>query len=122
MEMKSSCMMLGENILTRIFRTFENLVELDFGQINNFDLPLISIYRLSPTTCFSSSIVILRIIVNKFDDCLCLLDGRLHQLNKLYIRVDRIDTPILTVEKLVSKSIDTNKFVFQLFYRKDYVL
>lgn len=52
-------------------------------------------------TCFSSSLVNLSISVHTFDDCLSLLDGRLHQLRKLCIVIEQIDDSTLTMENLV---------------------
>lgn len=43
---------------------------------------------LSPARCSSSSIVHLRINIHNFDDCLCLLDGRLSQLETLIAKLD----------------------------------
>ena len=43
---------------------------------------------LSPARCSSSSITHLRINIHHFDDCLCLIDGRLSQLHTLMVKLD----------------------------------
>ncbi len=44
-EKKSLRMDLGKDILTRIFRTSENLTNLDFGETNDFNGPFINYLR-----------------------------------------------------------------------------
>ncbi len=44
-EQKSLRMDLGKSILTRIFRIFENLTNLDFGETNGFNRPFINYLR-----------------------------------------------------------------------------
>jgi hypothetical protein len=94
---------LRASLLTHIFHTFTNLIELDFNQNNIEGRSLIFVYRLSSMTCYSTSLTHLSISVPIFDDCLCLLDGRLPQLRKLYILIDQIQTPLLSIENLVRK-------------------
>lgn len=50
---------------------------------------------LSSTTCVSSSISHLRIKLHNFDDCLCLLDGRLNQLHTFIVKLEYIHDPSL---------------------------
>ncbi|CAF3844748.1 unnamed protein product [Adineta steineri] len=91
---------LGKNLVTRIFNIFLNLIDLDFLQdlIRNFTL--VSVYKLPSTICYSSSLISLSICVDTIDDCLCLLDGRLFQLQKLTIAIKQIDNSTLTTENL----------------------
>jgi len=94
---------LGKNLLMRIFNIFLNLIDLDLNQNSIESRLLISIYGLSSMTCYSSNLVNLSISVNTFDDCLCLLDGRLHQLRKLCIVIKKIENSTLTKESLVKQ-------------------
>lgn len=80
---------LGKNLLTRTFNIFLNLIDLDFNQSSIASRTLISIYGLSSMTCYSSNLVSLNISVDSLDDCTGLLDGRLHQLHKLYIIIKK---------------------------------
>jgi hypothetical protein len=76
-------MNLRENALTHTLHTFTNLIELDLNQSNIARRPIFSVYRSSSMTCCPTSLTHLSISVKIFDDCLCLLDGRLSQLRKL---------------------------------------
>ena len=96
----------GENILSRIFHTFTNLIELDFNENNIESRPSLSISGLPPTLCFSFNLINLSITIKTFDDCLCLLDGRFLQLKKLCVVIVKINTPLLSIENLVRKSMN----------------
>jgi len=98
---------LRDNFLTDIFHTFTNLIELDLNQSNIDIRPLLSVYGLSSMTCYSTSLTHLSISVQIFNDCLCLLDGRLSQLRKLYVFISKIYRPSLSIENLVRKYIST---------------
>ncbi|CAF3233891.1 unnamed protein product [Rotaria sp. Silwood2] len=111
-----SCIDLGKNLLTRIFNIFLNLIDLDFNQNSIESRTLISIYGLSSMTCYSSNLVNLSITVDTFDDCLCLLDGRLHQLYKLCILIKKIENSILTTENL--KTLSNMKYFSLSSYRQ----
>jgi hypothetical protein len=99
-------MCLHEDFLTPILHTLTNLIELDFNQ-SNIDVCPLSVYKLSSMTCYSTSLTHLSISVKIFDDCLCLLDGRLSQLRKLDVFIVKIHTPSLSIENLVRKYIST---------------
>ncbi|CAF1516820.1 unnamed protein product [Adineta ricciae] len=45
---------------------------------------------LSPSRCYSSGIVFLSIDIKDLDDCLCLLDGRLSQLETLLVKIHQV--------------------------------
>jgi hypothetical protein len=96
-----------EDVLTHTLHTFTNLIELDLNQNYIAVRPIFSVYRLSSMTCYSTSLTHLSISVKIFDDCLCLLDGRLSQLRKLYVFIIKIHTPSLSIENLVRKYIST---------------
>ncbi|CAM4844723.1 unnamed protein product [Rotaria magnacalcarata] len=93
---------LGEKLVPQIFRTFRNLIELDFNENNIERRPLISLYGLSSMICYSSSLVNLSINVKTFNDCLCLFDGRFPQLRKLYVDIQEINAPSLPIENLTT--------------------
>ena len=59
---------------------------------------------LPSTTCSSSNIVHLRIKMHNFDDCLCLLDGRLSHLHTFIVNLDYI-YDFLTTRRHSSKVI-----------------
>jgi hypothetical protein len=73
-----------------IFTLLTNVQYLDlFGNDDNpFSEQLLR--GLSATRCYSSSIAHLCIKIHNFDDCLCLLDGRLSQLHTLIVKLDYI--------------------------------
>jgi hypothetical protein len=86
-----------------IFALCNKLEELDMGGIGvNSKL---SIYNRPPNTCSSSTLSILSIVVASFDDCLCLLDGRLNKLFSFSIKIDFIDETPSTVDNTVSNII-----------------
>lgn len=116
----SSTMDLRENLLKHIFDRFTNLIELDFNQSNIDGRPLLCVHRLPSITCYSTSLIHLSISVHIFDDCLCLLDGRLPQLRKLCVLIEKVDTPSLPIENLVRDYISINmlKLIFQYYCRK----
>ncbi len=87
---------LGERLLSRIFHTFTNLIELDFNQNNIDDRSLISVYGLYSMFCYSKSLVNLSISVNTFD-------GRFSQLRKLCVLIRQIDTPSLSINVFIKK-------------------
>ena len=94
------------NVFDRIFSVFTSLVELDFGSGNRrrFHARL-KLSNLSSKMCVSSSLVRLRISVDTFDDCLCLLDGRLTHLSQLVVRISEIRDSRLSIDSTVSISI-----------------
>ncbi|CAF0916405.1 unnamed protein product [Adineta steineri] len=98
----SSRIDLREILLPRIFHTFTNLIELDFNQNSIEGRPLISLYTLSSMIYYSASLAGLSISVKSFNDCLCILDGRFSQLHKLYVIIDQINTPSLSIENLTA--------------------
>jgi hypothetical protein len=59
-----------------------------------------------PSTTFSSSILTsLCIKLNKFEDCVCLLDGRLKQLTTLSVVINGIKNNSTIVQYMVSLSL-----------------
>jgi hypothetical protein len=78
------------NVFERIFALFTNLKDLDFGQSIKWLYPMLAFNDLSGKSCFSSTIVNLRIDVETFNECLNLLDGRLGQLRTFIVRINII--------------------------------
>ena len=78
------------NVYAHILNFFPRLKH--FTIIETFDMsyPCLALFNLSSTTFSSSTLTHLYVDVEYFDDCLCLLDGRLKQLNTLVIRLSCI--------------------------------
>ena len=116
------------DIYHRIFVLLSNLkyLDLDVNKSYLFSKSLLS--DLSSNTCISSSISHLRIKLHNFDDCLCLLDGRLNQLHTFVVKLEYIHDPSLLrripSEITHNSSILLNKTVrkniIELFYFKLY--
>ena len=76
-----------EKIYAHILIFFKNLKILSIIDPSVVSYPPLSLCHL-PSTTFSSPILThLYINVDTFDDCLCLLDGRLKQLTTLFVTV-----------------------------------
>ncbi|CAF4638289.1 unnamed protein product, partial [Rotaria sp. Silwood2] len=86
---KSTEITIGQTYVA-IFSWLSNLQYLDLDSIdgNLYSRRLLS--GLSPTRCYSSTVAHLRIRIHNFDDCLCLLDGRLRQLHTLIVKLDYV--------------------------------
>ncbi|CAF1265116.1 unnamed protein product [Rotaria sordida] len=78
------------DIYSKIFALLTNLKYLDLDVDDRYPFRQSFLRDLPSTTCFSSNIVHLRIKMYNFDDCLCLLDGRLSQLHTFIITLDYI--------------------------------
>ncbi len=83
-------------ILILTFRTSQNQNDLKFYQVylHWFYLDVndwsICIAEFPSTSCTSSTLIKLKVNAATFDDCLCILDGRLKCLSTLIIHVDHI--------------------------------
>ncbi len=107
------------NVFARIFSMFASLTELDFGSTSRRRYHArLKISDLSSIICFSSSIVHLRISVDTFDDCLCLLDGRLTHLRRFVVRISDICASRLAISNTVRMFVQTNEMLllFELCY------
>ena len=129
------------DIYHRIFVLLSNLKYLDLDVNNNYLFSKSLLNALSFTTCVFSSISHLRIKLHNFDDCLCLLDGRLNQLHTFIIKLEYVHDPSLlrrtpseiihnssillnnTVKKSNTKTFSFPALVkiIYLFYRKNLV-
>ncbi|CAF1599863.1 unnamed protein product [Rotaria sordida] len=89
-------------ILNFRYQISELIITIDYEVLNVSMLNLlIDIYHRiflllsNLNTCLSSSITNLRIKLHNFDDCLCLLDGRLNQLHTFIVKLEYIHDPSL---------------------------
>ncbi len=80
----------------------KRLINLNFCELSRYRSSTTSFLDLSSTNCMSSTLTVLKINVETFDDCLYLLDGRLDCLSTLIIHVDRISFSLKTVDNTVS--------------------
>jgi hypothetical protein len=91
------------NIFALVLHSCKRLISINFCQLNcrktmcTFDLS---------TNCMSSTLTILKINVETFNDCLYLLDGRLDSLSKLIIYVEIISYKSGTLNNMVSVIIN----------------
>ncbi|CAF1150043.1 unnamed protein product [Rotaria sordida] len=85
------------NVLTNILTMFTNLTYLHFCLKDICHYPPTSFIDLVSTTCYPSNIIHLNVRVRNFNDCLCLLDGRLYQLQTFIVEVDKINTTSMTI-------------------------
>ena len=91
---------LFTDTLIRIFALCKNLIELDVGGTGVNSLLSMSSQPLH--TCFSSSLAYLCVKVANFDDCLCLLDGRLDKLTAFSVKINSIGETRSSVNNTVS--------------------
>jgi hypothetical protein len=80
---------------------FTNLTHLELKLDDNVVYPPLSLIDLPSKTCYSSSVVHLNVRVRNFDDCLCLLDGRLSQLHTFIVEVDNLDDLSMAIHNKV---------------------
>ncbi len=103
------------NLLTasyaRIFAFFTNLKYLDVDVNDTYGIRRSVLNGLPSTTCFSSSIVDLRIKMNNFEDCICLLDGRLSQLHTLFLKLDYVYDPVSRRAGVLKVKNDSSKII-----------
>jgi hypothetical protein len=107
---------LTENVYGHIFTLFTNLTHLEFGKYNSSQHLPLTVLNLPSYVCLSSTIVHLCVKVLSFDDCLCLLDGRLCQMNTLTVIVDYFYSfSLMTIDNTVKKIISNISYSF--FFR-----
>ncbi|CAF1408422.1 unnamed protein product [Adineta steineri] len=75
------------DVCVRILAICRNLSYLNVHQWLITNHACLSIRDRPPNVCFSSNLRTLSISVDTFDDCLCLLDGRLEQLRSFTVRI-----------------------------------
>ena len=76
----------------RILAICTNLSYLNMNQWIDKNCAVLSLHDRPPNICFSSHLRTLFINVETFDDCLCLLDGRLQQLSTFIVRIYSMNT------------------------------
>jgi hypothetical protein len=100
-----------QNICNDIFTVFIKLTHLIFYESSYEDI--VRLLFDFPSPCFSSStLLVLKIKIQTFSQCLWILDGRFNQLQTLNIDLANIHSPLEEIENQVSL---TNKFDFYLF-------
>ncbi len=80
---------------------FTNLTHFHFDLKDRFLYPLAQLHDLSPTICYSSSIVHLTVKMQTFDNCFCLLDGSFSQLHTFIVSVNSISYTSMTINNTV---------------------
>jgi hypothetical protein len=111
------------NVYANIFTLFKKLTHLEFGKSNSSQHRPLSLYCLPSNICFSSNIIHLCIRVVVFDDCLCLLNGRLRQMKTFIVTVDHF-LPVVSknIHNTVSKVIISNISYSFFLCRKIYII
>jgi hypothetical protein len=108
---------LAENVYARLFTSFTSLTHLEFGTYKSSQELSLVLRNLPSNICFSSNIVNLCVKVLYFDDCLCLLDGRLYQMNTLTVIVDFYYPVSLTTTNNTVKKVILN-ISYSFFFQK----
>ncbi len=98
------------NVYAYILIFFEHLKYLSIIESTMNGYPSLSLSDLPSTTFYSSTLTKLSIEVNNFEDCLCLLDGRLKQLNTFIVRINDIDDHSSIMHNLVSSYFILDNF------------
>ena len=57
-----------------------------------------------PLSSYSSSLVFLSANVSTFDDCLCLLEGRLNQLSQLIVNIHSVNNSPFNIDDTLSRN------------------
>ncbi len=96
---------LANDIYLDIFALAANLKYLDLDIDHSYSFTESLLNGLPSTTYHSSNIVHLRIRMYNFDDCLCLLDGRLSQLHTFIVYLDYIRDTSRIIDNTVKNSI-----------------
>ena len=94
------------NVYQHILKFFQNLRHLSVIQSFNPVYPHLTLCDLPSATFFSSTLTYLSINLYTFDDCLCLLDGRLKQLSALLVKVIYMEGSSSIIHKMVSFNIE----------------
>jgi hypothetical protein len=97
---------VSADVYLRIFDMFARLTYLNFHpRPNDHNLGLRLDYL--PSTAFvSSTLVHLHISVQTFEDCLCLLDGRLSQLSTFIVEIGFINFSFMIIDTPVGTLIN----------------
>ncbi|CAF1375581.1 unnamed protein product [Rotaria sordida] len=101
-------------IFTQIFTMFKNLQYLNFSPFNGSNYHRLT-FGVSPPNILSSTLLQLRVVIDSYEDCLYLLDGRFNQLNTIYVTICLSKVPTLSV--INNKKKLPNLKCFQLTHR-----
>lgn len=108
--MVGSLKIYSKNVYAHILTYFENLKHFTVIEAALSSYPGLSILYLPSNTFSSSKLTYLRINVHTLTDCLCLLDGRLKQLNTFIVGIHSMDMDDTSmIQNMVS-----------IFYRFEY--
>ncbi|CAF1431620.1 unnamed protein product [Rotaria sordida] len=82
---------------------FNNLQCLNMDPFSTCDYNQLA-FGVSPPNIFSSTLLYLRVVVDSYEDCLYLLDGRFNQLNEFNVTICSSNVPSLPlINNKVSK-------------------
>ncbi|CAF4176758.1 unnamed protein product [Rotaria sp. Silwood2] len=113
------------NIFPLILCLCKRLTDLTFCEFSSNQRLTISIFNLPSINCVSSTLMKLNIVVNTFDDCLYLLDGRLECLSTLVIKIQRISRSVLNIDNtrklLKFKYFSLTSVVHTIYYNEQIV-
>ncbi len=98
-----------------IFSICNKLTTFDISRFTASEQAQLLLHNRPPTTCSSSQLRSLFVNVATFDDCLCLLDGRLTQLSSLTVNIESIDRSSTVTNDMVGR-LKPNFRSWQLFH------
>lgn len=113
---------LSNNIYLRLFSIFTKLTDLDFRTTGCWRRHArLALYNSPIMSCVLPNIINLHISVATLDDCLCLLDGRLASLQRLFIIIYDIEASVLDIGSMVQKfSLEKFFFYWNIFFQGTY--
>jgi hypothetical protein len=94
-------LLIMENMCNCIFTVFSKLTHLIFNDVSYKNIIRLTL-GFEPPRFSSSTLLVLNIKVQTFDECLYILDGRLSQLHTLYIDTNNIFLPEKEIPDQVS--------------------
>ena len=106
-EKQNSTVEMIQLVFTYILTIFINLRYLNFGPSSNGYQELS--FGISAPTVFSSNLLELHVNVDRFTDCLYILDGRFNQLRTLYITISMIFSSRLIIDNKVGDFISKSQ-------------
>jgi hypothetical protein len=111
---RNSIQDINRVIYTQIFTMFSNLQYLNFGPSSSAYHRLS--FGFSHSIVFSSTLLELHIIVDSYEDCLYLLDGRFNQLHTFYVTICAPELIIINNEVSYSLKSFFIRMNFKYFY------
>jgi hypothetical protein len=104
----------------RIFSACKQLTFFDAGRLSYAKHSQLILYDQPRTICSSSQLRILFVNLSHFDECICLLDGRLYQLSSFTANIKFIGRRIIVRSSMVSKFNLNFLFYLSFFCRISY--